>query len=321
MSDLGQHLRHVRQHGAEERPPPVQVLQHLQPARPASAIHSSNAVPVPYQPGSITRDWLQASTHGMARRSEIDVGGLARCRPAADVQRADLADRRGRLEVLDETRCLVHQFGVGALGAGGQLVEHLVGGSGGVAQPLDVEQRRFQRGGQQRLQVAVRDPRLGVLGGDHLALLGDPQRPVHRARRLRQDGVVARAAAAADRAAATVEEPQPDSGLAGRLRPGRARRGTAPSWPPGSRRPCWSRSSRASPPGCRRVRPPARGTAEGRAPLRESTRRAAGRRSSRTAARCRPGMYGSRRPEASSRPTSLSRTPPRACPTPTGTSR
>ena len=109
------------------------------------------------------------------------------------------------------------QFGVRALRAGGQVVEHLVGGARGVAEALDVEQRGFQGGRQQRLQVAVRDPRLGVLGGDHLALLGDPQRPVHRARRLRQDGVVARAAAAADGAAATVEEPQPDSGLAGRL--------------------------------------------------------------------------------------------------------
>ena len=28
---LGQHLRHVRQHGAEERPAPVEVLQHLEP--------------------------------------------------------------------------------------------------------------------------------------------------------------------------------------------------------------------------------------------------------------------------------------------------
>ena len=33
-------------------------------------------MPVPYQPGSITRDWLHASTHGIARRSEIDVVGL-----------------------------------------------------------------------------------------------------------------------------------------------------------------------------------------------------------------------------------------------------
>src|ERR1044071_2351784 len=44
------------------------------PSPPAT--HSSNAVPVPYQPGSMTRDWLQASTHGMARRSEMDVVGL-----------------------------------------------------------------------------------------------------------------------------------------------------------------------------------------------------------------------------------------------------
>ena len=63
----------------------------------------------------------------------------------------------------------------------------------------------------------MRDSRLGVLGGDHLALFGDPQRPVHRAGRLRQDGVVARATATSDRSAATVEEPQPNSGLAGRF--------------------------------------------------------------------------------------------------------
>src|ERR1700737_3705033 len=36
-------------------------------------IHCSTADPVPYQPGSITRDWLHASTHGIARRSEMDV--------------------------------------------------------------------------------------------------------------------------------------------------------------------------------------------------------------------------------------------------------
>ncbi len=39
-------------------------------------IHCSNAEPVPYQPGSMTRDWLHASTHGMARRSVIEVVGL-----------------------------------------------------------------------------------------------------------------------------------------------------------------------------------------------------------------------------------------------------
>ena len=107
----------------------------------------------------------------------------------------------------------MHQFGVCALGPCGQLVEHLVCGPRGVAQPLHVEQGGLERGGDERLEVAVRDPRLGVLGRDHLALLGDPERPAHRARRLRQDGVIARAAATSDGSAATVEEPQPDSGL------------------------------------------------------------------------------------------------------------
>ena len=106
---------------------------------------------------------------------------------------------------------------VRALRAGGQFVEHLVRRFGVVPQPFDVEQRRLQGGRHQRLQVAVGHPRFGVLGRDHLALLGDPQRPVHRARRLGQDRVVAGSAAAADRAAAAVEEPQPDSGLARHL--------------------------------------------------------------------------------------------------------
>ena len=63
----------------------------------------------------------------------------------------------------------------------------------------------------------MRDARLGVLGGDHLTLLGDAQRALHRARRLGQDRVVAGSPAAAHGTAATVEEPQPDSGLARRL--------------------------------------------------------------------------------------------------------
>ena len=51
---------------------------------------------------------------------------------------------------------------------------------------------------------------LGVLGGDDFALLGQADLAVHGARRLRQDGLVARAAAAADGAAAAVEQAQRD---------------------------------------------------------------------------------------------------------------
>ncbi len=98
-------------------------------------------------------------------------------------------------------------------GQRGQLVEHRVGLLGTVAQALHVQQRRFEGGRQQRFQVASRERRLGVLGGDDLALLGDPQRSAHGAGGLRQDRVVARAAAAADGAAAAVEQPQADARL------------------------------------------------------------------------------------------------------------
>ena len=77
------------------------------------------------------------------------------------------------------------------------------------------QQRGLERGGHQRLQVAPADLAVGVLGADHLALLGQPDLAAHRAGRLRQDGLVARAAAAADRAAAAVEHAQPDRRLAG----------------------------------------------------------------------------------------------------------
>ena len=53
-----------------------------------------------------------------------------------------------------------------------------------------------------------------VFRGDHLALLGEADLPVHGARRLREDRLVARAAAAADGAAAAVEEAQRDAVLA-----------------------------------------------------------------------------------------------------------
>jgi hypothetical protein len=73
---------------------------------------------------------------------------------------------------------------------------------------VGVQQRGLQRGGDQGFQVAPADLGVGVLGGDHLALLGQADLAVHRARRLRQDGLVAGAAAAADGAAAAVEQAQ-----------------------------------------------------------------------------------------------------------------
>jgi hypothetical protein len=74
-------------------------------------------------------------------------------------------------------------------------------------------ERRAHRGGEERLEVAAADLAVGVLARDHLALLGQPQLALHAARRLREDRVVAGPAAAADGAAAAVEEAQPHARL------------------------------------------------------------------------------------------------------------
>src|SRR5438477_11794554 len=67
---------------------------------------------------------------------------------------------------------------------------------------------RLERRGGERLEVAPAALRVGVLARDHLALLGEAQRAVDRSRRLRQHRFIARPAAAADGAAAPIEEPQ-----------------------------------------------------------------------------------------------------------------
>ncbi len=67
-------------------------------------------------------------------------------------------------------------------------------------------QAGFQRRCYQQLQVAAADFRIGKLGGDDLALLGQTDLAVDGAWRLRQDRLVARAAATADGAAAAMEQ-------------------------------------------------------------------------------------------------------------------
>ena len=111
----------------------------------------------------------------------------------------------------------MNQIGIGLLRPCGQFVEHLIRRPRGVAETLHVEQGGLQGRRDQALQVAVRDTRLGVLGCDHLALFGKPQRSVHRSGRLGQDRVIARPAAAPDGPASAMEKPQPDPGLARRL--------------------------------------------------------------------------------------------------------
>ena len=75
-------------------------------------------------------------------------------------------------------------------------------------------ERADERGARRQLELAVGDLRQRELRRQHLALLGDLQAPGHRARRLGADRRVARPAAAADGAAAAVEELPRDAVLA-----------------------------------------------------------------------------------------------------------
>src|SRR5690606_23073837 len=69
----------------------------------------------------------------------------------------------------------------------------------------------LQRAGGQDLQVTAADLGIGVFARDRLALLRHPELSVHRPRRLREDRLVARAAAAPDGTAPPVEEAQPQA--------------------------------------------------------------------------------------------------------------
>src|SRR6201746_1154507 len=77
-----------------------------------------------------------------------------------------------------------------------------------ISRLLRPQQAALQVCGRKNLQIVAADLGVGIFAGDDLALLGDPDLAVHRAAGLRDDRLIARPAAAADRAAAAVEQPQ-----------------------------------------------------------------------------------------------------------------
>ena len=70
------------------------------------------------------------------------------------------------------------------------------------------QQRRFERRGHHRFQIAPADVRIAELAGDHFALLGQTDLTVDGTRRLRQDGLISRTAATANGASASMEQAQ-----------------------------------------------------------------------------------------------------------------
>ena len=144
----------------------------------------------------------------------------ARRRAAADVELGDLGDRRRGAEVVDEARRLVHQRAVGVE----RVRRELVHDRGVAASRVAAVARR--RAGSLRAwrRPASRGCAGRCRGSAYLLAITSPcsvsaQRAVDGARRLREHRLVARPAAAADGAAAAVEQAQPHAVRRGTRRP------------------------------------------------------------------------------------------------------
>ena len=214
---LGQaHLGVVQQDG-EQRPLPVGSARCPQPAVAARGRREAAAQAEPagqVHPGLRPREDPGDSPQVI----ESGTGGRAASagRPGTDPHRADLRERADPGEPGGEPVGL-HQRAVGAQRAGLHPVRERPEPSFGTRRHgTGPRGRGSGRGGREQhrgrdlLQVPLRDHRVPVSGEDHLTLLGDLEPPGDRAGRLREHRPPGRSAAAPERAAAAVEERQPD---------------------------------------------------------------------------------------------------------------
>ena len=108
---------------AEERPALVHLAQQRRAASaPRSRATPRSRCPTPYQPGSISRHWLQLNTHGIARRSSMRVDAVRDAGRLPMLSCGDLGDRRRRAEVVDEARRPVDERAVRVERVRGELV-------------------------------------------------------------------------------------------------------------------------------------------------------------------------------------------------------
>ena len=151
---------------------------------------------------------------------EVLDGALARPRgrPRAEVQVLDHSDRSRGLEVLQEALGL-EEVAIGVAGGLG----HAVHGPdpfvrNRLVAALEDAVARADLGVHHLFEVPLGDPRVRVLLGDGLALLGELDRPRHRLVGQGQQRAVHRAASPRDRAAPAVEQPQVDAVVVGGAR-------------------------------------------------------------------------------------------------------
>ena len=169
-------------------------------------------VPRPYQPGRLIRDCDHANVQGIARegrrstarrraparpraagrdprrRSDSSAIGVMSRKNAANAGSSWTSARYARRDVSASSA----RIGAATRerGRGGRVV---------------LGRRGDQHGPRQLLEVAPRDGRIRVVGGDDLALLGELEPAVDRPRRLAQDRPIGGPAAPADGAATAVE--------------------------------------------------------------------------------------------------------------------
>ena len=180
------------------------------PSSGRACVHAATAAPKPNHAGSIRRHCAHPNTQGIARRSSTridflrEAGRLPMCRlaiSAITVESQKYRSKSGRF---------IHQRAVGPVGVGGKLLHrrHELGTRRPV---LRVQQRHLQHAGDDVIEVLPAEFRIEIFSGNDLALFGDADARLHGARGLRQDRLVARAAAATDRPAAAVKYPQLDA--------------------------------------------------------------------------------------------------------------
>ncbi len=206
---LDQGHRHVAEQRAEERPLAVHLREHVaQPLLAGRREPGAHAVPAGHHLAA-----LGPAEDPRDRAEPLDAAAGVRPprRARADVQVGEQV-HRGRGEEVGGQVGVVQQLPVALVRRVGDDLHRGVPALPGLgaAARAAVQHRRLEGSGDGQLEVLPGQDRQAVLVGDDLALLGDLHRPVERAVRQGEHRLVGRAATAADRAAAAVEEAQVD---------------------------------------------------------------------------------------------------------------
>ena len=182
---------------------------HLVEQRPRPASRAARSPdPTPNQPGTICRDWVQPNTQGMARSPPMPPPESGR-RAGRDPMFSEPTARPAwRQEVAGRSRVVDQPAVRGVSGVADGLHQLVPAASPPRSAGTPVQRRGPQGRGHGEFEVLLGQIGQRVLVADHLALLGELDRAGDHAVRLGQDRVVGRAAAAADGAAAAVEQRQ-----------------------------------------------------------------------------------------------------------------